>query len=133
MLRPIALAAALLCAAPAIAQDNPCLPDQRAYDATVIRVVDGDTAWLLIELGFDAFLRDSVRFWGINAPERYQEGGPEATARMTELLPEGSAVIFCADRRERDKYGRPLGVIWKDGQDINQLMVDEGHAKEYLR
>ena len=35
-------------------------------------------------------------------------------------------------RKGKGKYGRWLGVIWVDGQDLNEELVEQGHAEVYL-
>lgn len=45
------------------------------YRATVIRVIDGDTVDLRIDLGFDASINVRVRLDGIDAPVRAYDGG----------------------------------------------------------
>ena len=39
------------------------------YRATVLRVVDGDTIDVMLDLGFSVSLKERIRFYGINAPE----------------------------------------------------------------
>ena len=39
------------------------------YNAKCVRVVDGDTADFLVDLGFDTWKKVRVRFAGINTPE----------------------------------------------------------------
>lgn len=45
------------------------------YRASVIRVIDGDTVDLRIDLGFEVGLNMRVRLAGIDAPERGKTGG----------------------------------------------------------
>jgi micrococcal nuclease len=39
------------------------------YNAKVLRVVDGDTVDVLIDVGFSTFKKERVRLHGINTPE----------------------------------------------------------------
>ena len=39
------------------------------YNAEVLRVVDGDTIDVLIDVGFSTFKKERVRLHGINTPE----------------------------------------------------------------
>ena len=47
----------------------------QTYDANVclqrklVRVIDGDTIDAVIDLGFDVWVRERVRLYGINTPE----------------------------------------------------------------
>lgn len=108
------------------------------YDATVLRVVDGDTIDLSCDLGFRVGKRDRFRLYGINAPERGQTGWAEANAALQAMLPVGERVTIRTyhptTRDPADKYGRWLAtVLTGDGLDVNQAMVDQGHAVEYMR
>jgi micrococcal nuclease len=94
--------------------------------ATVVRVIDGDTVELDLDLGWHLTLRRACRLAGINAPERATEFGPAATAFLRKLLPVGTKVIFLSTRL--DKYGRPLGHITRGPTDIELAMIASGHA-----
>ncbi len=48
------------------------------YRATLVRVIDGDTAVLRLDLGFRVFAELKVRVAGVNTPERGQPGWGEA-------------------------------------------------------
>ena len=106
-----------------------------AYPATVERIVDGDTAEVEISLGLGIEVQDNARLWGIDAPERYQDAGPAATAHLTRLMPVGSFVYAeLMGRDGRDKYGRLLVRFYNEGcLEINQAMIDDGHAVERWR
>lgn len=107
------------------------------YAATVVRAVDGDTVDLDVALGFRISNRDRFRLTGINAPERGQLGWAEATAALATMIPAGSVVAIQTHhpttRDPKDKYGRWLATVFFNGADINQAMVDQGHAVEYMR
>lgn len=94
----------------------------------VLRVVDGDTAHLLIE-GHD----ERVRFIGMNTPERDRCFFDEATRRATALLG-GQDVALERDptQGERDRFGRLLGFVFlPDGRNFAEVMIREGYAKEF--
>ena len=115
------------------------------YNATLVRVVDGDTVDALIDLGFDIQVKKRIRLAGINAPESRTRNkvekklGLAAKERLIELM-EGAANVFELESKEIGKYGRVLGVIYINklsGKDtitqacINEMLVSEGHATEY--
>lgn len=93
---------------------------------TVSRVVDGDT--IVINTG------EKVRLIGINTPETVdprasvQCFGKEASDYAKNLLT-GSVVTLEKDISDKDKYGRLLRYVYKDGQLVNELLVHEGFAR----
>ena len=115
------------------------------YNATLIRVIDGDTIDAMIDLGFDIQVKKRIRFAGIDAPESRTRNlaekkmGIASKERVIELL-DGAANVFELESMELGKYGRVLGRIHISklaGRDtltqvcINDLMVKEGYASEY--
>jgi micrococcal nuclease len=119
------------------------------YKAELIRVVDGDTVDLIIDLGFDTSRKERFRLYGIDAPEMRTETGKAAKAWLCEALQPIEAIyvqtIQLETKAKRDKYGRFLAVLYDDLGDIdanrpmktpvspasiNAKMITEGHAKE---
>ena len=119
------------------------------YKAELIRVVDGDTVDLIIDLGFDTSRRERFRLYGIDAPEMNTEAGKEAKAWLIGVLGPYGAIyvqtIQLSTKAKRDKYGRFLAVLYDDLGDIdanramktpvnpasiNAKMIVRGHAKE---
>ena len=100
-------------------------------NATVVRVVDGDTVQVDI-----AGRREKVRLIGIDTPETVKPDtpvqcfGPEASAFTKQLLPEGTAVRIERDVEARDDYGRLLGYVYRtaDGLFVNLEIVAQGYA-----
>ena len=106
------------------------------YGCSILRVIDGDTVEVQIDLGFDLSFKSSVRLKGINAPELSgvtKAAGLTAKSYLSGLLPIGGQVTVHTDyHRERDKYGRVLGTFWVNGINVNQAMLDAGHAVPYM-
>ena len=117
-----ALAALIVAAAPAGAL--------APVEATVTRVVDGDTLWAEIaEPGHRLASREKVRLVGIDCPERDQTPrGPQATARLSALVL-GTSVQLEVALQSRDQYGRLLGSIWRDCQLIQEQLVPRGAVR----
>ena len=106
------------------------------YQATVISIHDGDTMTLDIDMGRRLRTDDSIRLYGINAPELSQAGGKEARDYLRTLCPIGSTVRIRTFKNKEDKYGRWLGKIYIispiDNDSticVNDLLVSSGHAK----
>jgi micrococcal nuclease len=99
--------------------------------ATVVRNVDGDT--IVVEVDRR---EEPVRLIGIDTPETVSRDrpvecfGPEAAARLMELLPPGTVVRLERDVEARDRYDRLLAYVIRAHDDlhINLLMVEEGYA-----
>ena len=96
------------------------------YEATVVRVIDGDT--ILLSNG------EKVRYIGINTPEvhhptRGKEPYGEVAAEANRRLVEGKTVRLEFDVRQRDKYGRLLAYVYVDGQMVNRTLVRDGYAE----
>jgi micrococcal nuclease len=117
------------------------------YKASLIRVVDGDTVDLIIDLGFDTSRHERFRLYGIDAPELRTEAGKAAKKWLWDALQPLEAIyvqtIQLETKAKRDKYGRFLAVLYSDlttvtmvmresihPRSINARMVIEGHAKE---
>jgi micrococcal nuclease len=93
--------------------------------AGIVRVIDGDT--FEANVGGDA---ETIRFFGIDTPERGAPCFREATVRAEELL--GSDALLVPDARERDRYGRLLRYVYTaSGQSIDAALVREGYARAW--
>jgi len=112
------------------------------YKAEVVRVIDGDTLVVKIDLGFHTFVEQTLRLYGINAPETRGSGltpdqrrrGTEAKEHLTALL-RGCGPLTVRTLKDRTgKYGRYLAVLYGRDEfgavDLNQKMVRDGHASE---
>lgn len=96
--------------------------------AVVVRIVDGDTLDLRLDLGFHVFTQQRCRMIGIDSPEMTTREGVDAKAYAASLVPPGTVGDFTSQRL--DKYGRPLGTFRYGGtfSSFNQQMLDSGHA-----
>lgn len=92
---------------------------------TVLRVLDGDTIDLRMS---DRDIR--VRFSGIDAPEKLQEYGANASEQLKRMI-EGDQVVVQVSGK--DRYGRYIGSVWRGRTNINLIMVERGHAWVYRR
>ena len=114
------------------------------YKAKLERVVDGDTVDALIDLGFDTWVKKRIRYKGIDTWESRTKDldekklGLAAKDRNKELLESVSSKpgFFRLKSHGVGKYGRVLGEIFvKDIEgieyNVNQTLIDEGHAYEY--
>jgi len=100
------------------------------YKATVLKIVDGDTLHLEVDLGFDVKRRDSFRLEGINAPEISTAEGIASKEWLTERLTQG-VLIITTHKDKREKYGRYLATLWIDKINVNEAMIKAGMAVPY--
>ena len=114
------------------------------YKAKLIRVLDGDTLDVMVDLGFNVWIKRRVRLSGINAFEvrtrnkEIKKKGLAAKAFLIELLGDDE---FDLKSHGVGKYGRCLGEINLSkryirtdkyhGKSINEALVKEGHAVRY--
>jgi Micrococcal nuclease (thermonuclease) homologs len=97
------------------------------YSATLVRVIDGGTARLDLDLGFGLRRRsESYRFAGIDAPEMNTPEGVAAKDALDSRL--RSAASLLAQTSKADKYGRWLVELYADGSCINDWLVSNGLA-----
>lgn len=80
------------------------------YAATVERVVDGDTLWAFIELGFGIRVREKLRLAGIDTPELGTPEGERARKFVCGLLPPGAMIVIHSSKD--DKYGRFVADVF---------------------
>lgn len=100
--------------------------------ATSIRrncVVDGDTIW---------FAGEKIRIEDIDTPEisrpkcDYEKAlGQRAKRRLLELLNAGAFQVVHNGGRDKDRYGRLLRVIERDGQSLGDILIAEGLARRW--
>lgn len=108
------------------------------YRAVVKRQYDGDTWYLDIDLGFHNWIHDqAVRLYGLDTPEIRGVERPDglvALDAVREWCPAGTPVMINTIKDRTGKYGRWLAYIWPEGwdQSVNQRLLDEGLATEYL-
>lgn len=89
----------------------------------IIRVLDGDTVDVVVNGKYDR-----VRLAGcIDAPERSQAYGDDATAVLSNLLSSASSI----SDHGRDRYGRLLGRIINAHGDVSVQLVSSGAAWVY--
>jgi|TARA_S200000501_G_scaffold135647_1_gene128328 endonuclease YncB( thermonuclease family) len=110
----------------------------------IVKVLDGDTIDVLIDLGFDLYKKERVRIAGVDTPEKRtrdleeKELGIHATNWLKEKLEStlaGDDQLFIRTELVggTGKYGRLLGwcYIGDSELSLNEQMITEGYAWEY--
>lgn len=113
------------------------------YRCKILRVVDGDTVDVDIDLGFGMWMhKERVRMMGIDTPESRtsdkveKQFGLASKNRLKELLPIGSLQILKTeiDKSGEDakgKFGRILGDFLVEEKRATEILIEEGHAVPY--
>tara|TARA_B110000261_G_scaffold53928_1_gene63662 strand:+ start:1956 stop:2423 length:468 start_codon:yes stop_codon:yes gene_type:complete len=115
------------------------------YKCKILRVVDGDTVDVDIDLGFGVWMhKERVRMMGIDTPESRTRDkvekafGLASKERLKELLPTGSTQVLKTEidrsgEDSRGKFGRVLGdFLTDDERRCTDILVEEGHAVAYF-
>ena len=109
------------------------------YRCKVSRVVDGDTCDAMIDLGFNVWVKNRIRFMGVDAWESRTRNKEEkvkglaAKAYVKDLLENSDDGKFSIISHGVGKYGRVLGELFVKGhkKSVNELLKENGHAYEY--
>ncbi len=112
------------------------------YKCEILRVIDGDTVDVDIDLGFGIWIRNErIRMMGIDTPEsrtrdlEEKKYGLAAKDRITKLLANATCLLTFKDKA--GKFGRVLGdfkcyegEVYKEST-ITEIMIREGHGVAY--
>jgi micrococcal nuclease len=107
------------------------------YQCTIVRVVDGDTVDVDIDLGFDTWRRgERIRLYGIDTPEcRTRDAEEKAAGFLAKEFVEDALHVggtYRLQTKEKGKFGRYLGTIYlTDDTSINAALVTEHLAVPY--
>ena len=112
---------------------------KHGYSCKLVRVVDGDTCDAMIDLGFNVWVKNRIRFMGVDAWESRTRNKEEkvkglaAKAYVKDLLENSDDGKFSIISHGVGKYGRVLGELFVKGYEVsvNQLLIENGHAYEY--
>ncbi len=114
------------------------------YGAKLLKVIDGDTIELMVDLGFDIHHKMRVRLYGINTPESRtkdlaeKELGLKAKKFTEDWFTNHQWVFVNTIPDKNDKYGRILARIYSSDKIddpktacLNLDMIQSGNAREY--
>ena len=110
-------------------------PDFYYYKCNITKIYDGDTITCDIDLGFGIILqKQKIRLYGINTPEirgEEREEGLESKHKLIEFL-ENKDIVLESIKDKKGKYGRWLGIIYANGINVNDLLIEHSLAVKYL-
>jgi micrococcal nuclease len=114
----------LCCLATITPLPNQLLAHEPSFNGVVKSVTDGDTFRM-------EHLSPAIRVWGLDAPERDELGGDQASQALSELI---SDQLLRCHIKDVDRYGRIVGQCFLlDGRDIAAFMIQLNVAQEYCR
>jgi micrococcal nuclease len=87
--------------------------------------VDGDT----VDVSFNIYGIQRVRLVGIDAPEIGEEGYEEAKEFVNKTCLGEAVKLDVDDKKQYDSYYRILAVVYVNGANINENLVNEGYAE----
>ncbi|WP_163707655.1 thermonuclease family protein [Mangrovibacterium lignilyticum] len=128
------------------------------YQAEIVKVVDGDTYEIDIDLGLSVWVRkERIRLYGVNTPEVYgvrhdseeYQLGKAASDFVKSIMKKGNLAIVETLKDSKGKYGRYLAVLYVrmtpevlDGLSniravgdfycVNDVLIEKGLAEPYF-
>ena len=112
------------------------------YRAKVVRVIDGDTVDVDIDLGFGIWQKNErVRIMGIDTPESRtrdkieKKFGLAAKAKLKSLLGPNPVLQTTISKKGEDmkgKFGRVLGDFVDNDKSVAKILCETGHAVAYF-
>ncbi len=112
------------------------------YSCKVVKIIDGDTVDVDIDLGFGIWLhKERIRMYGIDTPEsrtrdlEEKKYGLATKQFLTNMLDDEGGIILKTQKDAEGKYGRILGELWRTtnyaDKSINQYLIEKHHAVAY--
>ena len=113
------------------------------YRCEVVRVIDGDTVDVDIDLGFGVWMKKQrIRMYGIDTPEsrtrdlEEKKYGLAAKDFLVGMLEDENGIILKTYKGAEGKFGRILGELWRTtnyaDKSINEYMIEKHHAVRYM-
>jgi len=109
------------------------------YRGEIVKIVDGDTLVVNIDLGFKTTVKkERIRLIGVDTPElrskslHEKEHAQEAKQFVEKMLPVGSTVILRTEKDKKGRYGRYLARVWVEGEnrDLSVILKEYGYEKK---
>jgi micrococcal nuclease len=114
-----------------------------AYRCIVVKVIDGDTVDVDIDLGFGVWMKKQrIRLFGIDTPEsrtrdlEEKKYGLAAKDYLVGMLDDENGITLKTHKDAEGKFGRILGELWRNtnyaDKSINDYMIEKHHAVAYF-
>lgn len=118
-------------------QDEKWPVDRQKWKAVVLKIVDGDTVDLAVDVGFMLHVHERFRLAGIDAPETRGSERPEGLAAkeyLEQVMPAGATVWVQSTKR--GSFRRWLADIFlteESNESVSEMMLAHGYAERYER
>ena len=118
------------------------MTEPRYYACKIHRVVDGDTFEVTIDLGFEVFVRQTVRLYGVDTPEMGTTEGRAAKTAVAQWFGDPGQVHRLVSYSAKDKYGRRICDVQHgvnidlqtgSGELLSEWLLLNGLARPYPR
>lgn len=103
-----------------------CTVNAETITGRVVSVADGDT---ITVLDGDK-VQHKIRLAGIDAPEKKQAFGNRSKESLSAMAFDKTVDV---ETGKRDRYGRQIGKVLVNGQDVNLVQVERGMAWFYRK
>ena len=106
----------------------------RYFDCKLVRVIDGDTIDMVVDLGWNVSTLERIRIVGVNAPELGTVEGRAVKQAVQAWLLNNESGLGLYSFSKLDKYGRRLADVFNPSQPIPHLsdyLIATGQAVEY--
>jgi len=97
----------------------------KTWSGKVIGISDGDTITALHN-----GKGERIRLYGIDTPEKGQAFGKKAK-QFTSSMVYGKTVDI--EAKDIDRYGRTVGMVYVNGESLNEALVNNGYAWVYRK
>ena len=101
-----------------------CAAQAETITGMVVGVADGDTITVLDS----GKMQHKIRLAGIDAPEKKQAFGNRSKESLSDMVFDKTVNV---ETEKRDRYGRQIGKVLVNGQDVNLVQVERGMAWFY--
>jgi len=98
------------------------------YSAKIERIVDGDTIDILVDCGFNIFVKERIRLIGIDTPELHEKEGTQVKQFLEGYLEDKDIKVKTF---KKGSFGRWLAELYADDENINELLLKLGKARKY--
>ena len=112
------------------------MSDPYVFNATVLKIIDGDTIDVDVDLGWNiSVVNQRIRLYGVDCPEsrtrdlEEKKYGLAAKAFVEKFIPLGSTALL--NTKEKGKYGRFLGDFKVKNQWLCTELLKHRHAVRY--